>query len=58
VLQIDRNIIKESKFEIIDRLTKARAPNISIEYPIIYLLPIFQNKIAFGNLAFSWNYKN
>lgn len=57
-LQIDRNIIKESKFEIIDRLTKAGVPNISGKYPVIYLLPIFQNKIAFGNLGFPWNYNN
>ena len=33
-------------------------PNISGKYPVIYLLPIFQNKIAFGNLGFPWNYNN
>jgi len=57
-LQIDRNIIKESKFEIIDRLTKAGVPNMSGKYPVIYLLPMFQNKIAFGKSGFPWNYNN
>ena len=57
-LQINKNIIKESKFEIIDRLTKAGVPNVSGKYPVIYLLPIFQNKIAFGNSGFPWNYDN
>ena len=54
-LQLDRNIIKDKKSEIIEKLSKAGLPNISGSYPVIYFLPIFQSKIAFGKSGFPWN---
>ena len=54
-LQLNRNIIKDKKSQIIEKLSKAGLPNISGRYPVIYFLPIFQNKIAFGKSGFPWN---
>ena len=54
--QLDRKIIKSSKFQVAELLTKAGVPNISTKYGNIHLLPIFQKKIAFGKSGFPWTY--
>lgn len=54
-LRLDREIIKSSKFKIAEYLRDAGVPNISTQYANIHLLPIFQEKIAYGNGGFPWN---
>lgn len=53
--QIDPNIIKVEKEFIIKDLTDQGVPYLSGKYPLLHLLPIFQNKIAYGNSNFPWS---
>ena len=53
-MQIDSEIIKISKYELVDRISKSGIPNLSTNFINLHLLPIFQHKIAFGNEGFPW----
>ena len=52
-LQIDLNTIKASRDKIVEAL-KAEGLEILSRYQNIHLLPIFQNKIAYGSHGFPW----
>lgn len=53
-LKIDLNIIKISKKKIARFLTAEGVQGVITEYQNIHLLPIFQNKIAYGTDHFPW----
>jgi len=53
-LKIDLDIIKISKKKIAKFLTEEGIQGIITEYQNIHLLPIFQNKIAYGSNHFPW----
>ena len=53
-IQIDRSVIKVSRDKIFKNLKLEGVP-VSNAYPSIHLLPLFQKKIAFGNLHFPWS---
>jgi dTDP-4-amino-4,6-dideoxygalactose transaminase len=53
-MRIDPKIIKNTKHEIVEKLTKKGVPNLAKTFPNLHLLPIFQQKIAFGNKGFPW----
>ena len=41
-----------SKHDIVEKLTNKGVPNLATKFPNLHLLPIFQEKIAFGNKGF------
>tara|TARA_B100000989_G_scaffold270718_1_gene226986 strand:+ start:783 stop:2051 length:1269 start_codon:yes stop_codon:yes gene_type:complete len=53
-IQIDKSVIKVSRDKIFKNLKLEGVP-VSNAYPSIHLLPLFQKKIAFGNLHFPWS---
>ena len=53
-MRVNLNIIKNSKHEIVEKLTNKGVPNLATKFPNLHLLPIFQEKIAFGNKGFPW----
>ena len=54
-LQIDPSQVRASKKEIIADLSNHGVPGLSDTYPLLHLLPIFQEKIAYGKKGFPWN---
>jgi perosamine synthetase len=54
--QVEPSIIATHRDEIARRLTNFGIPNISTNYENLHLLPIFQQKIAFGKDGFPWNF--
>lgn len=57
-LIIDRKIISLDKNEIYKLLNKNNVPGLMNKYQNIHLLPIFKNKIAYGNKSFPWLLNN
>ncbi len=55
-LLLDNKLIKTSREKIINALTKEGVKGLFAGYANIHLLPIFQNKIAYGRGGFPWNY--
>jgi dTDP-4-amino-4,6-dideoxygalactose transaminase len=53
-MRIDPKIIKNTKHEIVEKLNKKGVPNLATKFPNLHLLPIFQEKIAFGKKGFPW----
>lgn len=53
--QINPKIVKVTKEIVVSRLTESGVPNLTGCFPNLHLLPIFQNKIAYGNNGFPWN---
>ncbi|CAN2170778.1 WecE Predicted pyridoxal phosphate-dependent enzyme apparently involved in regulation of cell wall biogenesis [Candidatus Nanopelagicaceae bacterium] len=54
-MQIDTSIILTPREEIVKRLEDSGLEGISTKYQNIHLLPIFQSKIAYGNMGFPWS---
>jgi len=52
-MQIDSKIGID-KFTLVDKLTELGIPNISTSYRNLHLLPLFQNKIAYGKEGYPW----
>jgi perosamine synthetase len=53
--QIDQGIVKKGKAEIIEDLSSNGVPGLSGSYPLVHLLPIFQEKTAYGDSHFPWS---
>ena len=53
-LKIDVSKIKFSKY-LICKALKAEGVNLYDQYQNIHLLPVYQNKIAYGSNGFPWN---
>lgn len=54
-MYIDKTIIKHKVQIIVDALKAEGVPALMKGYQNIHLLPLFKNKIAFGNQHFPWN---
>ena len=54
-LRIDPAIIKITKWELVEKLTGAGVPNLSPTFANLHLLPIFQQKKAYGSHGFPWS---
>lgn len=53
-LQIDSESVPWKKEDIVKRLTELGIPGMTSKYQNIHLLPIFQEKIAYGTTGFPW----
>lgn len=53
--QIDQSIVRSSRKEIVEDLTRQGVPGLTSTYPLLHLLPVFQRKVAYGNSGFPWN---
>lgn len=53
--QIDQSIVRSSRNEIVEDLTRQGVPGLTSTYPLLHLLPVFQRKVAYGNSGFPWN---
>jgi perosamine synthetase len=53
-MRINPKIIENTKHDIVDKLTKKGVPNLATKFSNLHLLPIFQQKIAFGSKGFPW----
>ncbi len=53
--QIDLDIVKKDKAEIIEDLSNHGVPGLSGSYPLVHLLPMFQEKMAYGDSHFPWS---
>ena len=56
-LRIDPRIVKITKWELVEKLTNAGVPNVSPTFANLHLLPIFQQKTAYGTNGFPWSLK-
>jgi dTDP-4-amino-4,6-dideoxygalactose transaminase len=52
---IDVNLLKISKEKIAEALTIEGVEGIATKYQNIHLLPMYQNKIAYGSKGFPWS---
>ena len=53
-LVLDLNVVKVDRQQIVDALKAEGVPDIAVGYANIHLLPMFQNKIAYGSKGFPW----
>lgn len=53
-MQIDPMVLEVDKFKIIEALKTEGVPGLSSRYVNVHLLPIFQNKMAYGSKGFPW----
>ncbi len=56
-LIIDKNKVKNKREKIIKALEKEGVKGLMQGYANIHLLPMYQNKIAYGKNGFPWNYE-
>ena len=56
-LIIDKNKVKTKREKIIKALEKEGVKGLMPGYANIHLLPMYQNKIAYGKEGFPWNYE-
>ncbi len=54
-IKIDQNILKVPRSRIIKALESEGVPGIMEGYTNLHLLPLYQNKIAYGSSGFPWN---
>ena len=52
---LDTKILKVNKKVIFDALIKEGIQGLNNSYPIIYELPMYKNKIAYGKKSFPWS---
>ena len=57
-LILDKNKIKTKREKIVKALEKEGLKGLMQGYANIHLLPMYQNKIAYGKDNFPWNFKN
>ena len=53
-MQIDPLVLGVDKFRIVDALKSEGVPGLSSQYVNVHMLPVFQNKIAYGSGGFPW----
>ena len=54
-MQIDPKVTKRSRDDIFNALVAEGVPGLMNGFANLHLLPIFQNKIAYGKKGFPWN---
>jgi dTDP-4-amino-4,6-dideoxygalactose transaminase len=54
-MKIDSSIVSHSRKRIIDALEAEGVPGLGSTYGNVHLLPVFQNKIAYGSKGFPWS---
>ena len=56
-MQIEKDLGID-KFQIVNKLTELGVPNLTTSYRNLHLLPLFQEKIAYGRNGIPWNLQN